>query len=241
MSEIIGPSTRSKNADYAFPSYDVIAELKALENDSFGESFARKMGELAASWHRRRLLTVFGTARIDTAKLPTICQNEFLELLVRPFQDNFIAKASKQIEESKALLNMPSAKGVLMVASDGNEDLLPHTVWRLLVRILQKKHTDGSPQFSHIHGVIYFTPRMPVQNPKTGESTMLWHAGPRDASDEATITFLRAISAAWPEHVSRVSGRESQHEAGEHIDLENARFAGTTPRMPRINVTDPKR
>jgi hypothetical protein len=42
---------RCKNADYAFRTHNAIAELKALETDSFGESFRQRLGDLMADWH----------------------------------------------------------------------------------------------------------------------------------------------------------------------------------------------
>ncbi len=236
VSEVIGKVTPSKNADYAFRQHNVIAELKALENDSFGASFKRNMGDLTASWQQRGFFLLYGAQRIDIGRLHPTCQREFMDLLGRPLQENVIAKASKQIGETKSLIKMPTAKGLLIVASDGNEDLLPNTVWWLLCRTLQKRHPDGTPQFSNIDGLIYFTPRMPVENPKTGKPTMIWHAGSRNGSDDAMIVFLRAISEAWPAHVARVSGLEFRREVGQPLELERARFVGVEPRMPKIKM-----
>lgn len=137
-----------RNADYLFREDQVIAELKALENDSFGEPFRKKMSDLMASWMARRLLLVFGTTRVDLRRLPPVCQEEALRVMGKPLQDKVLATANQQIRETKKLLNMPKAKGLLMVASDGNRDLLPNDVWFFLTRLLQKTHEDGSPQFS---------------------------------------------------------------------------------------------
>jgi hypothetical protein len=116
------------NADYFFRSENVIVELKALEKETFGESHRQKTAELFADWHRRGLLMVYGTARFDMARLPPVCQQEWLNLLGKPVQKNILSAANAQIRETKRLLNVPGAKSVLLVASDGNFDLKPHTI-----------------------------------------------------------------------------------------------------------------
>ena len=66
---------------------------------------------------------------------------------------------------------------------------------------------------------------------------MLWHAAPRQSDDQVTADFLRAISEAWPLHVSKVSGRHiPRHD--EPMALEDAKFFGITPRLPHIDVGD---
>ena len=145
------------NADYIFQNQNVIVELKTLETETFGENHRQKTAELFADWHRRGLLMIFGTARIDMARLPPVCQQEWLNLLGRPVQKNVLGAANTQIRETKQLLNVPDAKGVLLVASDGNLDLTPHTIHYLLSRLLMKKHPDGSQQYSQIDGIAYFS------------------------------------------------------------------------------------
>jgi hypothetical protein len=113
------------NADYFFRSQNVIVELKTLKKEVFGENHRQKTTELFAGWHRRGLLAVFGTARVDMAQLPPVCQQEWLSLLGRPVQKNVLGAANAQIRATKRLLNLPDAKGVLLVASDGNFDLTP--------------------------------------------------------------------------------------------------------------------
>lgn len=68
---------------------------------------------------------------------------------------------------------------------------------------------------------------------------MLWHAAPRQSEDKPTGNFLKAISKAWPIHVSKVSGRQFRREAGEPMNIRDAKFVGIARRMPRIQVSDP--
>src|ERR1019366_6561386 len=131
------------------------------------------MGNLMGSWQQRGLLIVYGAQRIDLHQLPQPCQEEALNVIGEPLR-KVLAKANHQIRTTKELLNMPAAKGLLIVASDGNEDLLPSDVWFFFTRLLQKKHPDGRPQFSSVHSLVYLNPRMPVLRPGTKQPALLW-------------------------------------------------------------------
>lgn len=227
-----------QNADYLFRQHGVIAELKALENDSFGEPFQRKMGNLMGSWQRRGLLIVYGTQRIELTQLPSPCQEEALNIIGKPLEANILAKAHEQIRGTKEVLKMPDAKGLLIVASDGNEDLLPNDVWFFLTRLLRKRHPDGRPQFSSIHSLLYFNPRMPVLLPGTGQPTLLWMSGPRQADDHEMVSFLNTLAEAWPGYMERTMGVPFPRVELEPSQPRNFKFAGVAPRLPRIQVTD---
>src|SRR5579884_1112830 len=110
VADLIGANPTTKNADYVFRSHNVIAELKALENNTFSEAYRRKLGVLMGDWDRRVFLRVYGMQRIDSSRLNPICQNELFDLMGKPFQDNFIAKANTQIEQTKEFLKMPVAR-----------------------------------------------------------------------------------------------------------------------------------
>ncbi len=64
---------------------------------------------------------VYGTLQIDLAQLPAPCQQEALDLIGKPLQNNILTKANQQIRATKELLQLPEAKGLPdSVASDGN-------------------------------------------------------------------------------------------------------------------------
>jgi hypothetical protein len=227
-----------QNADYVFRRLGVIAELKALEDGSFGAPFRKKMGLLTGSWDRRGLLRVYGTVRIDLERLPPVCQQEVLDLIGKPLQKNILAKTNQQIRATKELLKMPDARGLLMVASDGNEDLPPGDVLFFLARLLRKQHPDGRPQFSNLHSLVYFNPRMPALLPVTGQPALLWATVVRNAGDQEIGEFLDALGGAFQGYMERTMGLpfpEAGLEAAQHRNL---KFAGVSSRMPRIQVAD---
>lgn len=224
------------NADYFFRSQNIIAELKTLEKESFGENNLQKTAELFADWGRRGLLMVYGTARVDMQRLQPVCQEEWLNLLGKPIQKNVLSKANAQIRRTKELLNLPRANGVLLVASGGNLDLTPHTIYYLISKLLAKKHPNGQPQYSQIDGVVYFSGRTLVQVGENGKPAMLWICGPRLASDEAMTSFVRELGRGWREYVARIEAKPLERVEVNPEQMKDLRFAGVPQRLPRINI-----
>jgi hypothetical protein len=222
-------------ADYLFRQRHVIAELKALETRTFGSPFRRKMARLFRSWQERGLVLAYGTTRVDLRSLHPICQSEAVDVLAAPLQE-IAKKANRQIGSTKELLGMPSAKGVLWVASDGNADLQPHDVWFLLSRVLSKKAQDGSAQYRHINAVIYFNPRMPVEVPGATAPGLVWFSDSRDPSDAELRNFLQVISESWIQYNERfLIGRPLARQPAPSRLL---RFAGVQRALPRIDIND---
>jgi hypothetical protein len=230
-----------QNADYLFRNAGVIAELKSLEDDTFGESFRAKMGDLADSWQRRGLLIVFGTTRVDLHRLPPVCQHELLELIAGPLQTKIFAKANQQIRSTKKLLDLPDAKGLVMVASDGNESLPPMDVLYFLGRILRKKHPNGMPQYSNIHSLLYFNPRMPAAFTGSDQPALVWATVPRLDEDQEMTGFLNALGDQFRGYMERTTAVRFGEAAPIKGHRPTLGFLGVAPQMPRIRVTDPPR
>jgi hypothetical protein len=229
-------------ADHLFRKYGEIAELKALEVDTFGESYCRKLGELTHDWMMRGLMLAYGTVRIELHRLHPICQQEWLELVTEPLQKRVVAKANRQLRETANFLGMTDAKGVLWVASDGNFDLQPHDVWSLLGRILAKRNQDGSRQYSNVHGVIYFNPRMPVKLPGMPEAGMFWASNARD-NDPSLLDFFHSLSDAWTDHLAAMAAAANQTFTivERPLLMDAFRFYGSTPKLPRVTAAPKKK
>jgi hypothetical protein len=225
VDELMDPTNRRANADYLFRKHNVIAELKALE-DALGGPYKTKMDALLAEWHRtgRFQRILIGRQAIKIEDLPPNCQNEWIEVLRAPLQ-RVIKKADGQIRETKILLQMPDAKGLLLLASDGNEDLQPNDVWTLVWRTLNKKKEDGSPQYSHIEAVVYFTPRMSVRAQRGGSLATCWFRGLRQVDDAELNGLLPALRDAWTDYLGSRSGVEVRQVDGRSLRLEDLKFA----------------
>jgi hypothetical protein len=191
------------------------------------------------AWHRDGRLRVYGTTRIDSKGLAPECQRDMFDVMAAPLQKKVVSAANSQIESTKQILNMPDAKGLLWVASDGNVDLQPDAVWYLLTRILRKKSENGDPQYSNINAVAYFSPRMLVEMPQSKVPALFWFSGARQNDNEEMRAFLSLLCDAWPRYVAWAQGIAVRPVDGKTMSPENLRFLGVPPRLPRIQVSDP--
>lgn len=205
VTDIIGNKNPKKNADYIFQRHEVIAELKSLEAGSFVEAYQRKLTRLMRRWQQQGKLVVFGRAMVSSKRLSPECRDELFSAMAESLQKHVVAAANAQIRSTKEILNVPDARGLLWVASDGNEFLQPSTLWYLLQRILQKKKPDGSPAYSNIHGLAYFSPRMLAQVPGVTEPVLLWMTGYRQR-DPRLEACLDELTTEWPHYVAWAQG-----------------------------------
>jgi len=239
VSNVLGEAPNlPKNADYLFRRFNVIAELKSLEVGSFGESFQKKMSELVESWADRGLVLVYGTQRLDLARLPAPCQKDVLSIIAKPLQNNVLRQANRQIRSTKEALRLPDARGILMIASDGNEDLKPQDVLFFCSRILWRERPEKEGQFPDIDAVVYFNPRMPAVLPTTGQVTLIWGTVLRPPEDLALLAFLDELSEAFRVYMEKmwhVPFPLAELGAGEHQKL---RFAGVADRLIKVPRKD---
>jgi hypothetical protein len=160
-----------------------------------------------------------------------------MDLMAAPIQ-RIVKAADAQIASTKEILGLPTARGLLWVASDGNQDLQPDTVWFLLTRILRKTQEDGSPQYRHIHGMVYFSPRMIAEMPQTTLPVLFWFAGPREDGDQEMTTLLGMLGVVWPQYVASAQ-RVQLHLVDKKNSPSDLRFAGPPRPLPKIYMGDP--
>src|ERR1700687_4183006 len=101
---------------------------------------------------------------MDMKNMPTEIFDEWLRLLKVPV-DHLIGDANRQIRDTKARLDLSSAKGLLIIANEANQYHNDPDSYRLLiVTVLGKRTLDGSPRFPHVQGAVYFSPLGGVQS-----------------------------------------------------------------------------
>jgi hypothetical protein len=123
-------------------------------------------------------------------------------------------------EHKESLLNLPDAKDLLWVASDGNEDFQPDVVWYLLNRLLQKNKASGDPAYSSIYGLAYFNPRMPVRLPQASEPGLLWFSRCRKPDrDQELQACLSHLSNSWPHYLAWAQGITVRTVSGKLEDV----------------------
>jgi hypothetical protein len=236
ISEVVGNINPQSSADYLFQRHGVIAELKSLQAGTFVKSFQRKMTDLMGRWQREGKLIVFGTAKVDSNRLSQECREEMFSVMAESLQKHVVVAANAQIKNTKKLLNLPDAKGLLWVASDGNEFLQPNMVWYLLHRILTKKKANGDPAYSSIHGLAYFSPRMLGQVPGVAEPALIWFSGYRQR-DPRLQACLDELSNEWPRYVAWAQGINIHNTRS---TVEDVRFFGVEEELMQIRIDEDK-
>jgi hypothetical protein len=187
----------NKTADFVFRKYNVIAELKILEKDARVDH-AKKLQNLLNEWIRRGSFLAFGRVQISLRKLRPELQTEWINLLLPPIE-SIIRDANRQIRSTKRACDLPSAKGIVLIANDGNFlHTEPADYLGLIARVLGKKTQEGGPRFTHIDGVIYFSYRVPVRN----EAYPFWAPGYLSL-DPRVREFQDDLQTGWFAHLHR--------------------------------------
>jgi hypothetical protein len=185
-------SAVAKNADYLLFDRAVVAELKCLQKNYFNAAEVdAKMNRLFAEWRADGSLRDehIVNGRFSTESLPERCQRQAVDVFAQPL-DRAVKKAHKQIESTKALLSLPHAKGLLILANDGNFSLFPD----MAVRILRDRFSKGLPA---IQSFAYFAPGMEVTVRGAGNVKRFWVDGPARDSIEVPPELLAKLRSAW--------------------------------------------
>jgi hypothetical protein len=203
VSDIVGRSPDFSNADYYFPVADgIVTELKRIVEDQAEDARLRqKMQDIYQKWVRlRRVPPVFRRALIQSKDLPPDCQRELLSVFV-PAIKRRILKANRQIKETKVHLNLPAAKGLLLLVNDGNYALDPEMALYLIHRALGR-------ECNSINSVVYFTVNAHASSTLTSFPTLVWVHGSRHVQgiDGVDTTFVDRLFEAWRHFHSRLVG-----------------------------------
>ena len=188
------------NADYWFPKYRVVSELKRLsENLSEKDDFKRELSKLYQSWMLKKLVPQIPNKviRINTKDLPEECALEFIEIIKKRIEFSTIKKANKQIKQTKEFLNEGDAKGLLLLLNDGNLIMNPDLVIHLLRRILNKKYTS-------ISSIIYFSVNPKVSFPGVDMPTSFWIDAILPDRVPVDKTFRDELQNIWFAHHSKL-------------------------------------
>ncbi len=147
-----------------------------------------------------------------------------LRLLTRPLQNHVIYTADKQIKQTKKALSLPEAKGVLLLSNDGNVNLEPYNLYALVNSILKKRQPDGSPQYSSIDAVAFFSTNMLVSAPALTMPAFFWLNGVRESSNDVVSGLLERLETNWYKWLSERLGFQIPRVKLSHEEVENLKY-----------------
>lgn len=148
-----------KRADYLFWDRRVIVEQKSLEADP-----AHKAEEFTTRLIRERRLVLYGahSTREIFSDLPDgeDLQRRMVQKVGKVIEDN-VANADKQTRDTREILAIPNAAGVLVLLNEAVSALGPDIIHYELARSFQKKNGDKY-RYCNNDGVILLTEAHPV-------------------------------------------------------------------------------
>lgn len=198
ITDLVGKNPNFLNADYLFPNYEVIAELKCLNEDQIK---SKKMREKATRIYNRyakegkapKIPT--GITRIDCDTLPEKFKLEIIELY-RSSIHTTLKKANNQIKETKINLNLENHHGLLILANNNHTALSPNIAMSIL------GNTFSRYTFSSINSVIYFTANLRATHPSIPKDLYVWIQSNRDPSNKCPKQLVHRLKKSWVRNFS---------------------------------------
>ncbi|MED5511091.1 MAG: hypothetical protein VX841_12440 [Pseudomonadota bacterium] len=201
ISELVGSSPDFFNADYLFPQYEVIAELKCLEEDKIKD---KSLVSKASAIYLRYLSEgkapkiLFGTQKLNTTGFPEEFTHEITELYRKSIHTT-IKKANNQIKQSKDRLKMENHHGLLILANDRHTALAPaNAMWIL-------HDTFRRYSFSSINTVLYFTANLKAEHPEIPQDILVWIPVERDLAKSCPEELLSRLQKSWFKKMSNLT------------------------------------
>ena len=189
VSDLVGSSPAFNNADYIFPQYKVVAELKCLEKDKSNDPhMAHKLVNLWTSWTARNLVKGPPPLIMRSDNLPDICKQEMMKA-VRQSIHKRIIKANRQLKETKEALGIRDYRNLLIISNSGNFALSPPALVHILFTALRHN-------FSELNNFLVFTSTLAVKMGSQGLSH-LWLPCHIDETDIIEQSFYNELGQAW--------------------------------------------
>ena len=219
VSASVGFSPDFPNADYLFRKENIVAELKVLTEDKLHDpEMQKKFGNLFRSWIERGIIPPQQMPRfINSKDYPVSCQKEVYDIWSPPVEQQ-LKKANLQIRETKKRLGIETAKGLLLIANDGNFALPPLVLIHILFKSIKSK-------FRSIDGFVFFSANIFMRVAETESPTLPWFAGTRGDGDEALGLFTKNLGDAWGVFLEKYQGVKMDKLGNSGTDgLEYLRF-----------------
>jgi len=136
------PKSGRKRADYLYRKseslpIDILLEMKSLEDEGY-QKYVQDTQQMIANWLRLGRIVVMGTAAVKYHRVAEPLRKEWDELIF-PYIQNLIRTANRQLKQTKADLNLPDAKCIILLANEGNLAHFPTDLIQVASRILDPK------------------------------------------------------------------------------------------------------
>ncbi|MEG3791257.1 hypothetical protein V1318_14095 [Lysobacter sp. CCNWLW3] len=219
LEDTLGTGVSFKNADYLFQQVGVIGELKRLVSDTTDDAgIQRKIQEKFDRWMADGSIGLaYGQNRINSRLLPEHCQRELIDIF-RPAIQRRIVEANKQIRSTAAELGIENAKGLLLIANDGNFGLEADAARYLIAKAIGNS-------CSSIHSIIYFTVNMRASSPMTDKDALVWmNLNRRSILAPVDPDFLKQLFDGWLKYLESMLSAAIDKIEADRADLDTIRL-----------------
>jgi hypothetical protein len=187
-----------KNADYLFKANNIVAELKCLQNDPYTTEADR---ERLFKKINTRIQKGYLTEAEIGEKNGSQKIHESIYADVKRTLENIFRGAKKQIGVTKNHFQLFGAKGLLLLANDGN--YFNQFSSDIFVHIL-KEHLFADQLL--IDGFVFFVTNKVYDNESKRDSDAIWLVVTRDENDERLMEFGLGLGLKWAEFVCKETG-----------------------------------
>jgi hypothetical protein len=183
-------------ADYLFQGRQIIVEQKTLVSNpanrpqKFADKIMRDRGSIA--------IGSVSTRRIFSGQLDTSSLQRKLMLNIARIIDDDVAKADKQTANTRLILDISDAIGVIVLLNERAEMLAPDVVRYGLCNTFQKRAQDGGLRYTQNDGVILISEvhTLPVPGFLRAHPINTF-TSPQTNSAEKVIDFSKMLMERW--------------------------------------------
>lgn len=193
------PNPAFANADFIFHHEKVVAEFKRIEADNVNSP--NNQAKLKAAVDRFYSEGKIASTIINEANwrgLPKDLQEIVYDITTHSIKAH-VAKANRQIKETKQNLNLPNYKGALIIVNDGVESYPPATFLQSVFRLVNK-------EFSGITFFIFFTANIFVITREHPMPILTWIGIDMEKDGKMDVAFSNNLHQAWKAIVSQRTG-----------------------------------
>jgi hypothetical protein len=189
-----------KNADYQIDYLELFIELKSLEeNQAENKSFLDKLSD----FHQPHLeyLTSSAAKGRDAEELARETLTRYtrdIEKAAYPRIKKIIAKANKQLKETKAKFDLDNFSGVVWIVNDNNLYLTIENQLAIVSRIL------ASEFYSSVDSVVLSNLNMQIVKAEDDVPHLYWVPIFRSGISEKTWQSVHYLGHCWQEHIRKV-------------------------------------
>jgi len=186
-------------ADYLFQGRQIIVEQKTLESNPIDkpQKFADKI-------MRERGIVAFGrvsTQRIFSGQPDANALQRKLILGIAKIIDDDVAKADKQTRDTRLILSVPDAVGIMVLLNERAGILAPDVIHYALSNTFQKRTKGGALRYTQNDGVILISEAHTVAVagvPGVSRAyPILAFTSPQTKSADIVVAFADMLRKRW--------------------------------------------